>query len=520
MPRRTREVFTVEHAAAEGIDESVFRRRWTILFVLLASLVAVILANSSLNLALPSLARDLHATQLQLTWTVEAFAVVFASLLILASAIGDRIGRARCMQFGLAAYVLAAIYAAFLATSPGDVIGARAVMGVGAAFVMPNTLSIVNVVFPSRERPRAIAIWAAVAGSGIILGGIAAGLLLEQFSWHSIFVLSAIIGVAALVGNILLVPNSSDAQHTPIDWLGGVLVTTALVGLVYGMMEAPDQGFSAPAVLGALGVGVVALAAFIVWEMRSSHPLLDMRLFRDPAFGVAALAITLAFFAMLDAFFGNSQVFQLVLGLSPVTSALGFVPIMLPMVVLAPYIPRVVDRIGTRWTVAPGLGLVAVGFVLMSLWPHHPSYVQVAGAMIVLIIGMAFTMTPATSMLMSAVPRNRSGMGSAMNNTTRQLGGALGIAVLGSLVSSGYTRMMADPVSALPEAQQDLAQGSLAGALQVADQLGLAGAALRDAAQSAYMTASSRSMLIGAVITVAAAVVAAVGMPHREASSR
>ena len=510
---------SVEEARAEGIDPDVFARRWIILGVLCASLLAVVLANGSLNLALPSLARDLDATQLELTWIVEAFILVFACLLMVAAALADRFGRARSMQIGLGVYALAAAYAALIADSSMDVIGSRAVMGLGAAFVMPNTLSIVNVVFPRRERPRAIAIWAAVSSAGFMASGVITGLLLEVFSWHSVFVLSGVLAVVALVGNWWMVPNSRDESRTRVDVVGGVLVTAALVGIVYGIMQASHAGFSAPQVLASWTIGALALAAFIAWERHTPAPLLDLTLFRDPAFAISALAITLAFFAMMNAFFSNSQIFQLVLGFTPLESAISFIPIMLPMVLLTPYVPNISARLGTKWTVAPGLALVGVGFVLMALWPTSVQYWQVAGAMFILIVGMALAMTPSTSMLMSAVPRQRSGMGSGMNNTTRQVGGAFGIAVLGSFVSAGYNSRMAEAAGNVPGADEAIAQGSLAGGLEVAAAMGPDGAALATTAVSAYMQGNSIAMLVGAVFAFAAAGIAAAWMPHQEDAS-
>ncbi|WP_061963980.1 MFS transporter [Demequina aurantiaca] len=504
-------------AEAEGIAPDVFRRRWTILAVLCTTLLTVVLANSSLNLALPSLARDLGASQLDLTWIVEAFTLVFASLLMVAAGISDRYGRAKLMIIGLAIYAIAAAYAAAFAGSPAEVIGTRAVMGLGAALVMPNTLSTVNVVFPKSERTKAIAIWSAISSAGMILGSIASGFLLESFSWHSLFILSAVVAVASLVGVALIVPNSRDENRNPVDWWGGLFVTIALTGIVFGIMESPLKGLGSTEVLIALGIGAAGLLAFIVWELRAPFPLLDLRLFKNPSFAVSALAVTLAFFAMMAAFFGNSQIFQLVLGYEPLTAAYAFIPIMLPMLILTPFVPNIVARLGARWTVTPGLILVALGFAWMSQWPTDLTYAEVLGAMGLLIVGMSLTMTPATAMMMSSVPKNRSGMGSAMSNTTRQVGGALGVAILGSMISAGYQTRMSDVVAGteLPARAADAAQSSLAGGLQVADSLGDQGAALAEAAKDAYMLGNSTAMWVGAGIALAAAFIAVFGIPKR-----
>lgn len=517
MAKRPTARVTVEQARAEGIAPEVFHRRWTILAVLCTTLLTVVLANSSLNLALPALARDLGATQLDLTWIVEAFTLVFASLLMVAAGISDRYGRARLMIIGLAVYALAAAYAAAFAGSPGEVIGARAAMGLGAALVMPNTLSTVNVVFPKSERTKAIAIWSAISSAGMIIGSIASGFLLQSFSWHSLFVLSAVVAAASLTGVALVVPNSRDERRSPVDWWGGLLVTIALTGIVFGIMEAPLQGLGSTEVLIALGIGATALVVFLLWELRAPHPLLDLRLFKNPSFAVSALAVTLAFFAMMAAFFGNSQIFQLVLGYDALTAAYAFIPIMLPMLILTPFVPNIVARVGARWTVAPGLILVALGFAWMSQWPTSLTYAEVLGGMGLLIVGMSLTMTPATAMMMSSVPKNRSGMGSAMSNTTRQVGGALGVAILGSMISAGYQNRMSDVVAGtdLPSHAADAAQGSLAGGLQVASSLGDQGAGLAAAAKDAYMLGNSTAMWVGAAIALVAAVIAAFGIPKR-----
>jgi EmrB/QacA subfamily drug resistance transporter len=477
--------------------------------------MTVMIANMSLNLALPELARELELTQLQITWAVEAYTLIFAALLFVASAIADRYGRKLAMQIGLVVFVAASLYAAFGASNGSELILARLFMGIGGAFVMPTTLSIVNVVFPAVERARAIAIWSAVSGVGMMLGSVITGTLLEFFSWHSAFIFGAILAVAALAVNHVLVPESKDELGNPVDWVGGALITAALVGIVYAIIEAPSAGMSDPWVAAALTVGSLSLAAAIWQQLRSASPLLDMRLFRRPVFGFSALAVTLTFFAMMGAFFGMSQIFQLVMGYGVFTSAIAFFPVMLPMMFLAPYVPKVVDRIGTKWTVAPGLVLVAAGFLYMSRWPVDVQYWQFLIGMGIIVIGMAFEMTPATNMMMAAVPKNRSGMGSAMNDTTRELGGALGIAVLGSVISSGYTRNIADIASTLPDAARGAAEASLAAALSVAEQMGAAGDGLAQQAREAFMSGTSDAMLVSAIISIVAAALIGVFLPNR-----
>lgn len=498
-----------------GIEPEIYQRRWKILATLCSCLLLVSLGNSSLNLALPTIARELQLTSNQLTWMVDLYVLVFASLLFTTSSVADRYGRKLIMQSGLLIFLAATLYAAFFANSGIEVIAARGVMGVGAAMVMPVTLSIIENVFPRKERPRAIAIWSGVAGGGIALGSIITGFLIEHYSWQSVFIFSAVIGMLGLIFNQLLTPNSRDEHQTPIDWLGGALSAVGLFGLVYGIIEAPTHGLSNTAVLGALAVGLVSLVAFVLWQLRSKHPMLDMRLFKNPAFSIAALSVTLAFFALMGIFFSMSQLFQMIIGYSPLQSSFRMLPIMLLMMFISPFVPNIVKRFGTRKTVTTGLILLSGSFVIMSQWPTVPSYWYVLGSMLIMMTGTALTMTPSTNMLMSAIPRNRAGMGSAMNDTTRELGGSLGIAVLGGVLGSVYSRKITDTLQQLPDQAKEAASNSLAGALAVAEHIGPAGQTLIDAAKAAWMDGMSQATLIAAGIVAIAAIAAALWLPHR-----
>ena len=501
--------------AEVAVPKSVFERRWKILATLCTSLMLVSIGNSSLNQALPTLARELSLTTLQLTWIVDIYPLLFAGLLFTASAVADRYGRKLVMQSGLALFVSATLYAGFVAESDIQLIAARAVMGVAAAMVMPVTLSIIENIFDRKERPRAIAIWSGVAGGGVALGSIATGFLLEHSSWHSVFWFSSVIGVIGIVLNHILTPDSRDEKQTPIDWLSGVLSTTGLLGLVYGIIESPSHGITSTSVAISLVVGVLALVLFVVRQLRLKHPMLDVRLFKVPAFSVAALSVTLAFFALMGIFFSISQLFQLVMGYSPLRSSFAMLPAMMLMMVTAPFIPAVVKKIGVRITVSLGLALLAFSFLTMSWWPTIPAYWQVLGSMGIMMAGMSMTMTPSTNMMMSAVPRNRAGMGSAMNDTTRELGGALGIAVLGAVLSSVYSEKIQQIVTQLPEQAREVVGGSLAGAMAVAEQAGPQGQQLVTFAKEAWMSGLSEAMVIAAVIVAVASVIAFVCLPKK-----
>lgn len=497
-----------------GIEPATYAKRWKILAVMCACLLLVSIGNSSLNLALPTIARELQLTSLQLTWVVDSYLLIFASLLFATSSIADRYGRKLIMQIGLMVFFAATLYAGFLAGSGIEIIISRAIMGIGAAMVMPTTLSIIENVFPKKERARAIAIWSGVAGGGIALGSVITGFLIEHFSWHSVFLFSAAVGAIVFIVSQVLTPNSRDEHQTPVDWLSGLLSVAGLFGLVYGIIEAPSRGLDDTTVILGLVFGALGLGAFVWRQLRIKHPMLDMKLFKTPAFSISSLSLTLVFFALMGIFFSISQLFQLVLGYGALESSLRTLPIMLLMMLTAPFVPNIVKKFGTRWTVTSGLTLVTASFLIMSQWPVEPSYFTIMGSMLVMMTGMALTMTPATNMLMSAIPRNRAGMGSAMNDTTRELGGTLGIAVLGSVLGSAYSSKIAGVVGALPGQAQELASNSLAGALAVANGLGSGGDGLAAAAKAAWMNGLSEAMLIAAGIVAVAAVIAGIWLPH------
>lgn len=510
-------VATLATKDLEGIDPKTYARRWWILGTLCLTLLGVMLANSSLNMALPMMAKDLTLSQLDLTWVVNVYTLVFASLLFVAGAVGDRYGRKLAMQIGLAVFTLGSLYAGFLAQTGAELIVSRVVMGIGAAFVMPTTLSIINNTFPKRERARAVAIWGAVAGVGMMFGSIASGILLEHFTWHSLFYFSASIALIGLVANQYLAHESKDEKQTPVDWLGGLLSSLAIFGIVYGVTEAPSVGVTEPAVAASLVGGLVMLTLFVLWERRTTTPMLDMNLFKNRAFAISSLTLTLVFLAMSGVFFSMSQLMQLVMGYTPLESSLRTIPLMLPMMFLSPLVPTIVKKIGARTSIGVGLLLTSTAFVIMSTWTVDLTYAFLAMTMLIMMLGITLAMTPGTNILMASVPRNRSGMGSAMNDTTRELGGALGVAVLGAVLSASYEKEIAATAAKFPGAVGEALQSSLAVAMQVADKLGPMTQQVIDAAQTAFMTGVSHSALIAAVIIFVAALIAFFGLPKHTA---
>ncbi len=500
----------------EGIDPATYARRWIILASLCLTLLGVMLANSSLNMALPKMALDLKLTQLDLTWVVNIYTLVFASLLFISGAIGDRYGRKKVMQIGLFVFILGSIYAGFFATTSTELIISRTIMGMGGAFVMPTTLSIINNTFPKKERARAVAIWGAVSGVGMMFGSIISGILLEHFTWHSLFYFSSIIAIVSLISNNFLAHESRDEKKTPVDWLGGLFSTTTIFGIIYGITEAPSAGMTDTKVLWGLIGGGISLALFIAWEIRSKHPMLDMHLFKNRGFSVSSLTLTLVFLAMGGVMFSMSQLMQLILGYSALESSLRMIPLMLPMMVVSPMVPNIVKKLGAHNTVAVGLLLASAGFLLMSHWTMSMTYWTLFSTMIVLMLGLALAMTPGTNLLMASVPRNRSGMGSAMNDTTRELGSALGVAVLGAILSSTYENNITSVANTFPHQIQQALESSLAVALQVTDKLGPVAAQVAHAAKEAFMSGIAHSAQTASWIIFMAAIIAYVGLPRHK----
>ncbi len=490
------------------IEPAIYQRRWAILAVLCTSLMIVIIGNTSLNVAIPTLARELNASTSALQWMVDSYSLVFAGLLFTAGTIGDRFGRKGALQAGLGLFLVGALIAT-LATTAEMVIAARAVMGVAAAFVMPSTLSILTNVFPAAERPKAIAIWAGISGGGAAIGPIASGYLLEHFWWGSVFLVNLPVILIAIVAGALIVPTSKDPEEQPLDLPGAGLSIVGLSALVYGIIEGPHHGWTSTASLVTFGISLAALALFVVRELNTRYPMLDLKLFKDRRFSVASGGMTLTFFAMFGTFFLVAQYFQLVLGYTPLESGLFQLPMAIVMMTIAPQVPKLVARFGARNVVPVGLGLVAVGLAVFSQVEVDTSIWFVYLSIIPLAAGMATTMTPLTTLIMSSVPLGKAGVGSAMNDTTRELGGALGVAILGSLVTGRYTTSLAPAIAGLPEEAHSMADSGLTGALAVAERIGGdTGAQLALAAKEAFVHGLGLAAVVGAIGVAVAAIAA------------
>ncbi len=489
------------------IDPSSHARRWWTLGVLCLSLSIVMVANASLNVALPAMARDLDASSSSLQWIVDSYALVFAGMLFTAGALGDRFGRKGALQGGLVLFLVAGL-AGLLADNAEQVIAARAVMGLAAAFVMPSTLSILTNVFSPAERPRAIALWAGIAAGGAALGPPTSGLLLEHFWWGSVFLVNVPLVVVALLAGRRLVPRSKDPDRHRLDLPGVALSILGIGALVYAIIEAPHVGWLSLDTASAFALAALALALFAVRELTAEVPMLDLRLFRDRRFSVASAGIALTFFTMFGMFFVLTQYLQLVLGYSPLRAGLMFLPVSLTMMLVAPQAPKLVSRYGVARVVPAGLSLVAVGLLAVTTLDSGSPLWRIYLAWIPMIIGMASTMSPLTSLIMSSVPLGRAGVGSAMNDTTRELGGALGVAVLGSVVTSIFASSLDSDLGGLSPAARDEAHSGLAGALDVAGGLGDPGPALAGAARSAFVDGLTMAAVIAAVVVAVTAVIA------------
>ena len=505
--------------AASAADDRVHARRWWTLGVLCLSLVLIGLDNTVLNVALPTIQRTFSATAAELQWMVDAYVLVFAGLLLTMGALGDRFGRARALQLGLVIFGVSSLTAP-LATEMAHLIAVRVAMGVGGALIMPSTLSIIANVFPREERAKAITIWAGVSGLGVGLGPVVGGLLIQNFQWSAVFLLNVPITALALVLGLALVPESRDPSGARLDLPGAVLSIGAVTSLVYGVIEAPSQGWTDPLILASFAVALVLGAAFAWRETHTDVPMLDLALFRDARFMAGAGAIALTFFAMFGVIFGLTQFLQFVLGKTALEAGTLMIALALGIPIGARISLKAVEHLGTNRVMAGGLILVALVLVSFTQWTPTTDPLLVSGTLFVLAIGMANVMAPGTGAVMGAVPEAKAGVGSAMNDLFRQLGGALGVAIIGSAINTVYRDRMTDAVTALPPQAAGPAGDSVGAAIAIAGRIGgAAGDALAAAARNGFVDALGVAAIIAAGVAVVTAVLVARTMPPRLAES-
>jgi EmrB/QacA subfamily drug resistance transporter len=495
------------------------RARWWALVVLDLSLLAITIDNTIMNVALPTLAREFHATGSELQWIVDAYVLFWAGLLLTAGTLGDRFGRKKVLIIGLAMLGAGAIASSF-ATGAGQLIATRALMGAAAAFIMPATLSMITNIFDEHERPKAIATWSAVSGVGMVLGPIAGGWLLDNFSWNSIFLANLPIVTVGIVGALALVPESRDAHPDKADPIGAGLSIVGLMALVYGIIEAPNAGWTSLETILRVGAGLAVIAIFIGWELRSKAPMLELRLFLRPRFGPPAFAISAGFFAIAGGTFMLTQYLQFVRGLRPLEAGVALLPVAIGVVVGTALASRLLRPLGTKLVMGSAMAIMAVGLLMASRLVAASSYEALAACLLVISIGLGMASMPGTDSIMGAVPKARAGVGSATNDTTREIGCALGVAVLGSVLSSGYRDAIGSQFATLGPTLEGTAKDSIGAASVIAHSLpGDAGAQVARIANDAFMSGMSGAMLIGAIVVAAASAVIFAWLPARAPGS-
>jgi EmrB/QacA subfamily drug resistance transporter len=497
------------------IDPRVHARRWKTLAVLALSLVIIGLDNTILNVALPTLQEEFGASSSTLQWMVDSYLLVFAGLLLVFGTLGDRLGRKLALQSGITIFGLASL-GALIADTAGEVILIRALMGVGAALIMPATLSIIANVFGPEERGKAIGIWAALAAIGIGLGPLAGGVLIEWFDWSAVFLVNVPVALIAVLLGIRFVPESRDPSPGRFDVAGAVLSTAGFSVLVYAVIEAPAQGWTSGPILGLLAGAVALLVAFVVWERRVAQPMLDLEFFRNPRFSVGTLAVSIAFFSLLGGIFALTQYLQFAHGYSAIEAGAVMTPLALGLIIGAGSSSRAVERIGIGPVVAAGLTSLATVLATTLLWDADTSLVALLSWVFFLALSMGWVMAPATEAVVSSVPAAKSGVASAMNTVARMVSGALGVAVIGSLVNSLYANEMEPALSGLPAPAREAASESIGAADAVAGQLPPeAGSTLLVAAGDAFVDAMATGLVVAAALSAGAALLVARVLSNR-----
>ncbi len=496
------------------------KRRWIALGFLAFALLVISLDTMVVNLALPSISKELGSSSSGLQWIVDAYILVFAALLLTMGSISDRIGRKRTLQAGLIIFGCFSLGAA-LSKSTGMLISMRALIGIGGATIMPSTLSIITATFRDpRERAQAIALWAAVFALGLGIGPLVGGWLLEHFSWSSVFYINIPIVAVGLVGVYFYVQDSKDEHPRKVDIPGTILSITGLFSLVYGIIEAGSHGWTAHNVLYAFGAAVVLLTVFAIWEWRSPNAMLPIAFFKNMSFSGANMALTLVAFALMGSMFFMSQYLQSVHGYTPLQAGVRILPMALTSFVASVMSARVAQRIGTKLTVGLGILVAAAGlFYLSRVAQVDASYAVIALGMCIMSLGLGTTMSPATNSIMGSVPVRKAGVGSAMNDTTRMVGGALGIAVLGTLMNSIYISKIGvlNATAQLPaqvyEAVRSSIQGAHIAAQNITDpQLSQM---IISQANEAFVAGMLHALMIASIVMAVASVVTLIILPSR-----
>lgn len=499
-------------------NTTIYKNRWIGLLFICISLLVISIDNTILNVALPAISRDLGASSSDLQWIVDAYILVFAALLLTMGSVGDRIGRKRILQIGLAIFGIGSLWAA-LSETTDMLIAARGFLGIGAAIIMPATLSIITATFPREERSQAIAIWAAVFGLGVGIGPVMGGWLLESYEWNSVFFVNLPVIATALIGGAIFLGESRDETAPRPDIPGVLLSIPGLFALVYGIIEAGVVGWTETNVVFAFGVAAVLLGLFAWWENRAPNAMLPLYFFRNMSFTGANTAMALIMFSLFGSIFFMSQYLQTVLGYTALEAGIRIVPLALTMAVTSALSAQITKRLGTKRTVALGILILSGGLFYMSGFEVSSTYGDIVVGLIIIATGMGLAVSPATDSIMGSVPPNKAGVGSAMNDTTRELGGAMGVAVLGTIMNSRYiadVETLRQQIPMLPdEAFSAISDSIQAAHIVAADPRvpDFAREAILSTADHAFVAGMNEAMLIGSVIMLFAAVVAYVLLP-------
>ncbi|MES5817129.1 MFS transporter [Streptomyces sp. RG80] len=482
-----------------------YARRWWALLVLCLSLLIIVMANTALTVAAPAMTEDLGLSSADLQWVIDGYTVPYAALMLLLGAIGDKYSRRGALLLGLTVFGGGSVFGYF-ADSSTTVIAARAVMGLGAAMIMPATLSLLAATFPRAERAKAITVWTATSGVAIAAGPLVAGALLENHDWTSTFLINVPVAALAIVGALILVPPSKATAKGRIDYVGGLLSVVWIGSLVYMIIEGPHFGWGVKAIAAAVVAGA-GLLAFVVWELRHPRPVVDVRRFTDRGFAGSNLAVALFFLAVFGAFYYLTQHLQFVLGYSALETGLRMLPLAGAVFVGSALTGFLTPRVGMKWTVTAGMVGGTAALALLTRVDAGSSYGDFVAPLVVLGLAIGLALSPATDAIMGAFPESELGVGGAVNDTSIELGGSLGIAILGSLLATSYSGHLADATSGskLPAATLDTAQDSVGAGYAVAQGIGeqarqLAGQAAKatDPQQAAQLKAQAEQLATGA----------------------
>jgi len=509
----------------DGIDPKVYHRRWAILATMCLSLVLIVATVSSVNVAIPALSESsLHPSATQVLWIVDAYALVFAALLLPAGALGDRFGRKGALLIGLVIFAVASAACAFMKDTTA-LITCRAIMGIGAALIMPSTLSLLQSAFPRRERAKAIATWAGFAGAGGAIGPVMGGLLEENFWYGSVFFVAAPIAAVAFVASAILAPSSKEAVAHKLDPIGSLLSIVGFAALLGAIIEGPERGWSDTFVVAGFVLAALGLVGFVLYELRTNEPMLDMKFFHNRRFAMGAMGITVTFFAMFSLFFILTQYLQYVQGYTALEAGVRGIPFAITMVIVSPRAPALSARIGAKKAVAGGMLVFVIGLTAFSRVEIDTSYWYVVVCLMLCAAGVAATMPSLSSGIVQSVPLHKAGVGSAVNDTTRELGGAIGIAVVGSIVNSIYRTNAApaiDQLAAIPGLPAEAVEATrlnIGAALRVVNSAQGQGVPadvvdmLRTQLRQSFVDGLHVALLVGAGVALVGAVIMYIRLP-------